>query len=697
MPRLHIPVALVTAVLALSVHGPAVSARQQPPQRTPVFRGESVLVTVDAYPQRNGKIVEGLTPADFVVLEDGKPQTVENLEFVRVEPLLSEAERRDPNTVGEMFALAADPHNRVFVVFLDTAHVSISGSHNIRRPLVDSLNRIIGEKDLFGVVTANTDPRALTLGRKMTGIEDELTKYWDWGQRNRIQPDAADPIETALQSCFTVHPTTGQPWMVSDNGQTKELYRLLWERRREDRALGALEGLVDRLAAMREARSVAIIVSEGWRLFVRDRGLAEQAAEFGPSMPPVGSRGGAGNAADAGRRAGVSGQTTGCISELLRLADLEDEQRLRDLTLRANRANVSFYPINPAGLGTFDTPISEANQPSMTEDSNRLRKRIDTLLTLADNTDGIAVVNTNDLAAGMRRMVDDVSAYYLLGYYSTNTAHDGRYRRIEVKMKPPNLTVRARRGYFAPADKATRQPAAAAAPAGPEPPKGLVSALGELSRVRANADLYVRGTMAGETMQVVVELTSSRSIVSPWINGADVRVTATGADGATVPPVTARIDANTRGVLVTVPVSAASSALRVVAKVSAGGETLDEAAEIRRTVDGMAGDAILYRGRPAASSPLRPVADLQYRRTERVHVEWPIVGDLDQRLARLLNPSGQPLAVPLTVTERETEGRRVIAADLSLAPLAGGDYVIELTVGRGDRTEVHLVAFRVLQ
>ena len=53
----------------------------------------------------------------------------------------------------------------------------------------------------------------------------------------------------------------------------------------------------------------------------------------------------------------------------------------------------------------------------------------------------------------MKRIVDDVSAYYLLGYYSTNTTHDGRYRRIEVKTKPPGLNVRARRGYYAPSNK----------------------------------------------------------------------------------------------------------------------------------------------------------------------------------------------------------------------------------------------------
>jgi hypothetical protein len=166
--------------------------------------------------------------------------------------------------------------------------------------------------------------------------------------------------------------------------------------------------------------------------------------------------------------------------------------------------------------------------------------------------------------------------------------------------------------------------------------------------------------------------------------------------GAPRPPVTAHIDANARGVMLTVPLGAAASSARVVTKISAGGESLDDTAEISRGLTGLVGDGVMYRGRPAATSPLRPVADLMYRRTERVHVEWAFTGELDQRSARLLSRTGQPLAIPVTVTERETDGRKAVAADLNLAPLSAGEYVIELTVGRGTETTVRLVAFKVV-
>src|SRR3954469_21521659 len=82
-------------------------------------------------------------------------------------------------------------------------------------------------------------------------------------------------------------------------------------------------------------------------------------------------------------------------------------------------------------------------------DQATLKNRIETLRTLALDTDGIAVVDTNDLDKGLRRVVDDLTSYYLLGYYSTNPKADGKFRKITVHVKRPGVDVRARRGYQA--------------------------------------------------------------------------------------------------------------------------------------------------------------------------------------------------------------------------------------------------------
>ena len=113
---------------------------------------------------------------------------------------------------------------------------------------------------------------------------------------------------------------------------------------------------------------------------------------------------------------------------------------------------------------------------------------------------------------------------------------------------------------------------------------------------------------------------------------------------------------------------------------------------------------------PTGSSPMRgcsarrrrprrhcaPWRIFRTRRTERVHIEWPMVSSLDRREARLLDRIGAPLPVPVNLTERASNGRQVVAADLNLAPLSAGDYVIELTVGSGPATETRLLAIRVV-
>ena len=161
------------------------SAQQPPvtPQQLPVFRAGTVLVRVDAYPRKDGKIVEGLTKDDFQVTEDGKPQGVDGFEFIRVEPNTPDAELRDPTSVADGERQAADPHNRVFVVYLDMFHTTVGGSYYAAQPAINFVTRTIGPTDLFAVMTPRVPVNALTFGRRTETIDNELRKYWDWGER----------------------------------------------------------------------------------------------------------------------------------------------------------------------------------------------------------------------------------------------------------------------------------------------------------------------------------------------------------------------------------------------------------------------------------------------------------------------------------------------------------------------------------
>jgi hypothetical protein len=104
---------------------------------------------------------------------------------------------------------------------------------------------------------------------------------------------------------------------------------------------------------------------------------------------------------------------------------------------------------------------------------------------------------------------------------------------------------------------------------------------------------------------------------------------------------------------------------------------------------------MLFRATPSSRSPLYPVADSEFRRTERVHLEWPIHTPLDGRDARLLGRDGKPLPVPVTVTERDVDGAPRLAVDVNLAPLADGNYFIELTAAAGGTATTSYVAIKV--
>src|SRR6185436_18942239 len=134
-----------------------------------------------------------------------------------------------------------------------------------------------------------------------------------------------------------------------------------------------------------------------------------------------------------------------CDSERIYLSHLDDDQYFRDIIGDANRANATFYTIDPRGLPVFDTPIEQ--RATIVADAGMLRRRLDSLHTLADATDGMAVQNNNDLDVGFKRIANDLSSYYLLGYLSSNSKLDGKYHTIKVRVKRPGVDVRARRGY----------------------------------------------------------------------------------------------------------------------------------------------------------------------------------------------------------------------------------------------------------
>jgi len=664
-------VVLAAALLAVTPVLTSPQATQAQPQR-PIFRSDAHFVTVDAYPTKDGKVVEGLTAADFIVEEDGKPQSVESFEFVDATGATPEATRRDPNTVAQSLLLASDARMRAFVVYLDIQHVSVGGANAARLPLITFINRLVGENDLLALTTSMVPAGGLTFGRRTMGVEDLLSRNWKWGTRDVVRNT---PLEDEFVQCFPAD-NNGQEGWVRDGTAMRQLSAVLRERAREEAVLENLEDLVMYLGTLREGRTSVILFTEGWRLFRGDQGLMGYSGRRNPE----------------------------CDRHLIRYANMDSQSRLRDIIALANRNNVVFYTVNPGGLQVFDYAISERvlgtgniNESPMAQGFTNIQDRAGSIQTLANNTDGLAVLNTNDLKAGLQRVSDSLRAYYLLGYYSTNTAFDGRPRRIKVTVKQPGVDVTARRGYTAPnaAERAARA-AAEANPIAAVGPSAVDLAMGGLARLRPDTDLYVHTTLVGTKLTTVAEVGAAQVARGALAKDGVLEVTATGADGATVATVEVPVTSAMRAASAALDVPAATGALTVTAKVRTSGGTFEVKTPTTRDDGTVLGAGLVYRATPSARSPLVPVASQLFRRTERVHIEWPVAGPLDSREGRLLGRNGEPVAITITLTEITRDGRQVLALDGLLAPLAPGDYVIEVTAGVGGKTETRLVAIRVV-
>src|SRR5690606_19030288 len=267
-----------------------------------------------------------------------------------------------------------------------------------------------------------------------------------------------------------------------------------------------------------------------------------------------------------------------CDAERQRLAYTDIWQLFQNLIDEANRSNVSFYPLDSRGLAAVDemfaaAPVRESTTvqvdprlPLAEQERQKLEaarrestaadmrlnyqhslvwNRVESLRSLAVNTDGLAIVDTNDLDGGFRRIAEDLTSYYLLGYYSTNTKLDGKYRRITVRVKRPGVQVRARRGYRAATqdeiEQSVRETAEAAASM---PPPAVMAAINSIGASRPGIPLRtaVSYAVAGSPgdpsrrarLWALAELDAAMLRESEWLGGGEVDVLVAAGDGGPI-------------------------------------------------------------------------------------------------------------------------------------------------------------------
>jgi VWFA-related protein len=697
---LPIGVVLLTGVLAAQAPPkppptqppPAASSQQadQPPQR-PAFRTETNFVRVDAFASRDGVPVHDLRAEDFEVFEDGVAQAIQTFEHVLIAPAGPQDSRVEPNTAREGEQMAALPRNRVFVIFLDVPHVNVEGSHNIQEPLIRLMDRVLGADDLVAVMTPEMSPNQITFARKTEVIQRGLRENWPWGMRDSILP--LDQYEIDIQACY--------PPLVGETSPSEFASRLM-DRRRERMVLEALNDLALYLGGVREERKAILTITQGWRLYRPDQSLLNLRSdprtgwqEQPPGVDPIGiDPWGKLTTRPEAEPDGRGMTKTECDTQRMALANMDNDRYFRDLLDIANRANASFYPIDPRGLAAVDAPIGPKPPPPPQVDQAILRRKLDVMQTLAINTDGLAVINSNDIDRGLKRIAADLTSYYLLGYYSTNARLDGRFRTIKVRVKPPGVDIRARRGYkAATAEEVAASRAAAAAPA-PSAVATAEAALAMLARIRPDAQFRIHASPTpGPDETTVVWVAGELATSSPDARRggtASVEVAGGGTSGSgqvTIKP-------GERAFLTSVPLKQAE-AYDVRVRLAGEGSTLTDA--VRVETGSRIGHPIAYRRGPTTGNRLQPAADFRFSRTERLRLELPLSDDARPGSGRVLDKTGGVVELPISIAERTDvqTGQRWLTADLTLASLGAGDFIVELAATSAGKEERVLTAIRV--
>lgn len=679
MARLPLVLALVGA--AMLGGGAQAGRAQEPPQQPPpapppaqaaqqpTFRTGINFVRVDVIvSDRKGTALGDLKAADFEVLEDGKPQAIEQFKFIKVDgnPMPGDAPARQIRSQYDEESEAARDDVRLFVIFFDDYHTRVGSSLSVKEPLTRFVQQQLGPNDLVAVMYPLTPINAVTLTRNHDSIVSAIQRFE--GRKFRYDP------RNEFEQQYSQYPTE------------------VVEQIRNQVVMTALRGLSTRLGSLREGRKAIIFVSEGFTSMLP------------PQMRnPVATLPGVGNPAARDPFAGEDNpreETARVFSE----ADLLSQ--MRDIWDAANRNNAAIYTLDPRGLAGFEYGIEEGI--SMRTDARVLQSSQDSLRTLADETDGRAIVNRNDLAKGLEQMVRDSSAYYLIGYNSSQAPNDGKFHEIKVRVKRPGVDVRARKGYWAPTAEDT-----ARAVAGPKPeaPKAVQQALASIATPGGRSGAGSRvvrtwiGTSRAENGKTRVTFVWEPSPAAPGVRRDQPgRVSLIAADSegdlvfrgrvpdaglASAAPTTATGGGTVSGPQrVTFDAPPGKMELRISVEDASGGGVIDS--EIRDvTVPDLTGPEALstprvFRSRTARDFQMAardadavPVASRDFLRTDRLLIRFDVYGT-NAPVAVLLNRAGQKMT-DLPVTPAAVGGTHQI--DLGLSSVAPGEYLVELTVG----------------
>jgi VWFA-related protein len=425
----------------------------------PGVRAEIVrldVVVTDA----GGKLVRDLQREDFQVLEDGKPQTL--TQFLVVSRPLPAAPATPEVTAPAVPSVpAATPvessagPGRFVVIFVDDLHIAPGHLDFTKDALHRFVAEFLGSDDRVAIVTSSGPGGTQELTRDRAALGEAIS---------RLVVRQAN-IAPARGSQMT--PAQAELILRGDPNALQLATRLMMDEpgsvlsgQQPQAAVEAAGGFnpasiidaKDRAAAQEVRRQARAILNEALRFSEITLTQLDDVLRSLASLP--------------GRKICL------LVSDgfLVGMGTSDEQTRhLRAVIDAATRSGAVVYALDAHGLTTTGGDSSAAGAPA----PPGLRERVErlsaqefreTLSVVANDTGGFLVRGTNELATGLRRMLEDNDVYYLMAYEPTNTKHDGKFRKIQVRLRQrPGLVVRTRVGYLAPDDRRRKPPVRTAA------------------------------------------------------------------------------------------------------------------------------------------------------------------------------------------------------------------------------------------
>jgi VWFA-related protein len=375
------------------------SAQQQPESFRISVTTRLVIVNVEVK-DGSDKPIGNLPRTAFEITEDGKPQSISVFEYQRLvqEAAAPPPASSSPVAAGRKRDITPSPQGqirykdkRLLVLYFDFSSMETAEQIRAQQSAEKFLNENLGPSDLVAIMAFSTKLRVL---QDFTADRETLL-----GVIRGFRP--GETAELAVEA------EAGETETGEDTGAAFTADDTEFNIFNTDRKLGGLETAVKMLQSLPEKKAFVYFSS------------------------------------------GIGRSGT------------DNESQLRATVNAAIRANVAFYPIDARGL-LAEAPAGDARRGSSRGTSmysgqaqrqrqQRFNAQQETLDTLAADTGGKAFLDSNDLTSGIVQARQDISSYYVLGYYSTNPAEDGKYRRIKVRLlTDPKARLDYRSGYFAP-------------------------------------------------------------------------------------------------------------------------------------------------------------------------------------------------------------------------------------------------------